>query len=77
MATRSLDNQLQKYWALLEIEQKQSILNLIKSFSKRNNVPKKLSKDELITQYNKELDEAEARVKAGEFYTQEEVEEMS
>ena len=30
-----------------------------------------------IEQYNKEIDEAVARVEAGEFYTQEEVEQMS
>jgi len=30
-----------------------------------------------IEQYNKELDEAEARIDAGEYYTQQEVEEMA
>jgi hypothetical protein len=30
-----------------------------------------------IEQYNRELDEAEARVKQGEFYTQDEVERMA
>jgi hypothetical protein len=30
-----------------------------------------------IEQYNKELDEAEARVRQGEFYTQDEVEKMA
>ena len=30
-----------------------------------------------IEQYNRELDEAEERVRRGEFYTQEEVEKMS
>lgn len=30
-----------------------------------------------IEQYNRELDEAEGRVKKGEFYTQDKVEEMS
>ncbi|MCF6308319.1 MAG: hypothetical protein L3J09_10210 [Flavobacteriaceae bacterium] len=34
--------------------------------------PKRIS----VEQYNKELDEAEARIENGEFYTQEEVEKM-
>jgi len=36
-----------------------------------------MSREEFIVQYNKEMDEAEARIEAGEFYMQEEVEEMA
>jgi len=73
MATKSLDNQLQQYWPLLEKAEKQSILTFIKSFIKIKDAPQRLT----IEQYNKELDEAEARMDAGEFYTMEEVEEMA
>jgi hypothetical protein len=62
MTTKSLDNQLQQYWPLLEKEEKQSILTFIKSFIKINDTP---SQRLTIEQYNKELDEAEKRYDAG------------
>lgn len=63
MATRSLDNQLQQYWSLLEKEEKQSILTFIKSFLKQKEAPQRLS----IEQYNKALEEAEKRMNAGQY----------
>ena len=69
MAARSLDNQLQQYWPLLEKEEKQSILTFIKSFIKIKDAPQRLT----IEQYNKELDEAEARMDAGHFTSHEDV----
>ena len=68
MAAPSIDTELNKYWPLLTLVQKESILNFIKSF---------VEPAETIEQYNKEIDEAVARVEAGAFYTQEEVERMS
>ncbi|MBE7171779.1 MAG: hypothetical protein INR73_14415 [Williamsia sp.] len=65
-----LDSELNEYRPLLTPVQKESILNVIKSFVGPAN---KIS----IEQYNKEIDEAVARVEAGELYTQEEVERMS
>ena len=62
MATTSLDNQLQQYWPLLEKEEQQSILTFIKSFLK-NKGPKNIN----IEQYNKELEEAEKRMNAGQY----------
>lgn len=70
MATPSSANELMHYWSKLNIVQQESILGVIKSF---------VEPGERITieQYNKEIDEAVASVEAGEFYTQEEVEEMA
>jgi hypothetical protein len=76
MATMSLDNQIKKYLPLLGAEEKQSLLGVIKSFitlKEEPKAPQRLT----IEQYNKELDEAEARMDAGEFYTMEEVEQMA
>jgi hypothetical protein len=70
MPVSSLDNEFNKYWSLLNPLQKASLLEVIKSFV--------LSKEKTsIEQYNKELGEALARVEAGEFYTDEEVEKMA
>jgi len=76
MATMSLDNQLQKYWPLLGKEEKQSILTFIKSFVKIKDAPQPTNRIS-IEEYNKEGYEALERVKNGQFYTHEEVEEMS
>lgn len=75
MATMSLDKQIEQYLPQLDNEEKQSILSVIKSFLKHKDVPS--SQRVTIEQYNKEIDEAVERVEAGEFYTHDEVEEMS
>jgi predicted transcriptional regulator len=70
MAAPSLDSEFSKYWSLLTSVQKESLLSVIRSFV----VPRERIS---VEQYNKEIDEAIARVEAGEFYTQEEVEKMA
>ena len=70
MATQSLDTEFAKYWLLLTPVQKESLLSVIKSFV----IPRERIS---VEQYNKEIDEAIARVEAGEFYSQEEVENMA
>ena len=70
MAAPSLDSEFNRYWSLLTPVQKESLLSVIKSFV----IPRERIS---IEQYNKEIDEAVARVEAGQFYTQEEVEKMS
>ena len=57
---------------LLTWEQKEALISLIESFG-IDISNKRIS----IEQYNKEIDEAMARMDAGEFYTQEQVVEMS
>ena len=69
MGARSLDNEFNKYWALLTPVQKESLLSVIKSFVH--------SDQDTIEQYNKEIDDAVSRVEEGQYYTQEEVEKMS
>ena len=74
MPAMSLDNEIKKYLPLFGSEEKQSLLSVIKSFLKLQNAPThRIS----IEQYNREIDEAMERVKNGQFYTHEEVVEMS
>ena len=50
---------------------KETVLNKVRILLEKEQ-PKRIS----LEQYNKEIDEAEARVENGEFYTQKEVEQM-
>ena len=65
-----LDTELHKYWELLDTRQKNSVLNMIKSFLQPAKKESRIS----IEQYNKELDEAMSRIDAGEFTTQDDLE---
>lgn len=76
MATVSLDKEINSYLALLANKDKESILDYIKAYVKGINAGV-TSERVTIEQYNKEIDEAMEQVKNGEYYTQEEVEEMS
>ncbi|MCC6516706.1 MAG: hypothetical protein IT275_10175 [Chitinophagales bacterium] len=67
-----IDRQIVDYLPLLGKEEKKTILDFIKSHIKIKDKPERIS----IEQYNKELEAAEARIDAGEFYTQEEIENM-
>jgi hypothetical protein len=74
MPALSLDNQILQSLPLLEKDQKKSILTVIKSFLKsKEDVADRIS----IEQYNKEMNEAESQMEAGEFYTIEEVKELA
>jgi hypothetical protein len=71
MATRSLDAEINRFLPLLGFEEKKSILGVIKSFIHlKKEEPHRIS----IEDYNKEIDEALAQVKAGNYVTQEELE---
>jgi hypothetical protein len=73
MPAQSLDNQILQSLPLLEKDQKKSILTVIKSFLKsKEDVADRIS----IEQYNKEMNEAESLMEAGEIYTIEEVKEV-
>lgn len=67
MGIPSLENELMQYWPQLNVVQQESILSVIRSIVQPEG---RIT----IEQYNKEIDEAVARVESGEFYTQEEVE---
>lgn len=72
-----MDKEIMNYLPKLGNEEKKSLLKYLKSLLVAKEVPARLTKDEFITQYNKELDEAEARVKAGHFISQEDLEKES
>ncbi|GBL35698.1 hypothetical protein EMGBS15_12930 [Filimonas sp.] len=68
-----LDKQIVDFLPLLGNEEKKNILGFIKSFIKIKETTNRIS----IEQYNKELNEAMARIDAGKYLTQEEVEKES
>ena len=74
MAAISLDKLLLQYWPLLEKEEKKSIITHIKSLINSKQSLMRLTQDEFIAQYNKDMDDAEANVKAGHVISQEELE---
>ena len=74
MAAISLDKLLLQYWPLLEKEEKKSIITHIKSLINSKQSLIRLTQDEFIAQYNKDMDDAEADIKAGRVISQEELE---
>jgi hypothetical protein len=71
---KALERELLQYILQLDEAEKKSVLQMLKTFLKGRE--KKLPRIS-IEQYNKEIDEAIARVEAGEYYTHEEVERMA
>ncbi|MCF8448877.1 MAG: hypothetical protein K9G49_03305 [Taibaiella sp.] len=66
MPAQTIDNQILHSLPLLEMDQKKSLLSVIRSFLKnKETTPTRLT----IEEYNKELEEAEARMDAGHFTT--------
>jgi hypothetical protein len=71
---KALERELLQYIFQLDEAEKKSVLQMLKTFLKgREKSLPRIS----IEQYNKEIDEAIARVEAGEYYSQEEVERMA
>jgi len=71
---KALERELLQYILQLDEAEKKSVLQMLKTFLKGR---EKKSPRISIEQYNKEIDEAIARVEAGEYYTHEEVERMA
>lgn len=71
---KALERELLQYILQLDEAEKKSVLQMLKTFLKGRE--KKLPRIS-VEQYNKEIDEAIARVEAGEYYTHEEVERMA
>lgn len=70
----ALERELLQYIVQLNEAEKKSVLQMLKTFLKdREKKHSRIS----IEQYNKEIDEAVARVEAGEYYTNEDVERMA
>jgi predicted transcriptional regulator len=72
---KSLEQKMFKYFTQLNDAEKKSVILLLKTFLMGRAVKPFESID--IEQYNKEIDEAIARVESGEFYNQKEVEKLS
>ena len=71
MATGSVHQQMLKYFMQLNDDEKKSVLQMLKTFLQgKGQSPARVS----IEQYNKELAEAEARIEAGQFTTQDDLE---
>ncbi|MCE7058852.1 hypothetical protein [Dyadobacter sp. CY343] len=76
MEAQTIDSQILKYLPLLGEDEKQSLLGVIKSFLSLRKDGKSTG-TAFILDYNRELDEALARINEGNFMTQEEVEKQS
>ena len=63
MTTTSIRNQVEDYLPMLSLKQQALVLEMIKSLLNVDNDSKRIS----IEQYNKELDDAVARIERGEF----------
>jgi 6-phosphogluconate dehydrogenase (decarboxylating) len=75
MNASSLDKELEQLWPLLNITQKESVMQMIKAYLQTSDmVVSGLGVS--ISQYNKELEEGEAEIDRGESYTHEQVKEQ-
>ena len=66
MTTAPLDIEFRKYWVQLSLSQKQSLLNVVRSFCSDKEAYS-------IDDYNQELADGEAAYESGDFITQEEM----
>ncbi len=66
---KALDQELYQYILQLDEAEKKSVLQMLKTFISGRAKTSRVS----IEQYNREIDEAIARVEAGQFHTHEEV----
>jgi len=71
--TQTIDKEINDYIHLLNVEQKQSILSMLKSFTTPKTKKKRIS----IEQYNKEMDEAEKEVESGKWIDHDDVKKLS
>jgi len=70
----TIDKELFQQILKLDDDEKKSVLQMLKAFVKgRENKAGRIS----IEDYNREIDEAIARVEAGDFFTHDEVERMA
>jgi len=71
---KALEQELFRYILQLDEAEQKSILQMLKTFLKgRETKAPRIT----VEQYNKEIEEAIARVHAGDLYTQDEVEQMA
>lgn len=63
----SVDEAFKHYWELLDLRQKKSVLEMVKTFVDEEEVD-----EAFLTEYNKDIDEALKQYERGETYTHEE-----
>lgn len=73
MGAQSLDQEFLRYWMRLSVVEKQSLFQVAKQFVELKDDTTPIS----VEQYNAEIEEAMKRMDVGEFYTHEQVKEMS
>jgi hypothetical protein len=78
MSAKSIDNQILQYLPLLGNEEKKSLLAQIKSFiSAKPTEQRRMSRDEFIIEYNKDIERAEKDIEQGLHTSQEDLEKES
>ncbi len=70
MDNASVKNELLQYFFQLNDAEQQSVLDMIKTFTKRHNTE---FKPVTLDEYNTELEEADKEIEDGDFVTHEEV----
>jgi len=73
MGALPLDNEFMQYWLKLSLPEKESLLSVAKHFVELKEDAGHIS----IEEYNKEIDEAMARMDNDEFYTHEQAVQIS
>ncbi len=73
MKTTAIDEEMNDYFTQLNDNEKKSVIQLIKTFLSSRKEFERTS----IEQYNKEIEEAEAEIESGDFFTHDEVVKMS
>jgi hypothetical protein len=71
---KTLEKELFQYILQLDEAEKRSVLQMLKTFVKGRELK---APNITMEQYNKEIDEAVARVESGDFYSQEEAERLA
>jgi hypothetical protein len=76
MEAKAIDREILQYLPLLGDQEKKSLLGVIRSFL---SLKTKTDPEDsvFLDEYNKELDEAMARIDNGSFFTQDEVERLA
>ena len=68
---KALDQEMYNYFVQLNEAEKKSVIQMLKTFIKGR---KEDFKPQTLEEYNKELEEADRRIEAGHFITQEDLE---
>jgi hypothetical protein len=74
MSALSIDKELKEFWPKLSPRQKKAVLHVVKSYMVKD-IDEKIIPElgVTISEYNIELEEAEAEIERGEFFTHEQM----